>query len=100
MKSPSISTLYVIPFGAPVHALFVQPIHTSGSTFVVAPIHASSVQPIHTLCFTSVIAPIHALPVPSLQPSDNEHEEFLEELPSSKYGEKNPSKIMKNALTM
>ena len=28
IKSPTISTLYVTPFGAPVHALSIQPIHS------------------------------------------------------------------------
>ena len=73
-KSPSISKLYVMPFSAPVHA--------------------SSIQPILTLCITSVIAPVCASPIPSVHPSDDEHQEFLEEFLITKYGEKNPSKIM------
>ena len=42
----------------------------------------------------SVIAPVHALPIPSIHPSDNEHQEFLDEFPCTKYGEKNASEIM------
>ena len=48
VKSPSISTLYVMPFGAPVHA--------------------SSIQSICTLCIMSVIAPVHELSIQPVQP--------------------------------
>ena len=94
VKSPSISTLYVTAFAAPVHESSIQSICTSCIMSVIAPVHASSVQPIHTLCITSVIAPLHALPIPSIHPSDDECQEFPEEFPSTKYGEKNPSDIM------
>ena len=57
-------------------------------------LHALSIQPIHTSCITAVVAPIHALPVPSVHPSDDECQEFLDGFPSTKYGEKNLSEIM------
>ena len=114
VKSPTVSASYVMPFGAPacafsvlsihtlcvmsavapVHALSVQPVCSSCDTSVVAPVCASSVQPIHTLCITSVFAPIHASPILSVLPYDDEYQEFMDGFPGSKYGEKNPSKIM------
>ena len=96
VKSPSISTSYVMPFSTPVHASSVQSVCTSCVTFVIAPVCASSIQPIHTLCITSVIAPVHASPIPSVHPSDNECQEFPEEFPGTKYAEKNLSEIMVN----
>ena len=92
-KSPSVSTLYIMPFSAPVHASSVQSIHTSCIMSVVAPFHASSIQPVHTLCVTSVIAPIHASLILSIHPSNDEHQKFQDEFPSTNYGEKNPSEI-------
>ena len=114
VKSPTIHTSYIMPFGAPVCALSIQPIHTLRITSVVAPVHASSVQPVCTLCITSVIAPVHALliqpvhalcimsviapvcasPIPSIHPYNDEYQEFLDGFPGTKYGEKNPSEIM------
>ena len=94
VKSPTISTLNVMPFGAPVHALSVQPVHTLCITTVIAPVHASSVQPICTSCVMSVFAPVHASPILSLHPYDDEGQEFPDGFPSTKYGEKNPSEIM------
>ena len=114
VKSPAVSALYVMPFGAPacvssiqsihtlcvmsvvapVHALSVQPVCSSCDASVVAPVCASSVQPIHTLCITSVFAPIHASPILSVVPYDDEHQEFPDGFPGSKYGEKNLSEIM------
>ena len=114
VKSPTVSTSYVTPFGAPVHASSVQPIHTSCDMSVVAPIHASYAQPIHILCDTPVVAPVHASSIqpvhtscvmsvfapvcasliPSILPYDDECEEFPNGFPGTSYGEKNPSKIM------
>ena len=114
VKSPTISTLYVMPFGAPVcassvqsvctscdmsvvapvHVSSVQPIHTSCVTSAIAPIHALPMQPVHILCIVSVFAPVHASPVPSILPYDNECQEFPDGFPGTKYGEKNPSEIM------
>ena len=42
----------------------------------------------------SVIAPIRALPVPSILPYDDEHQEFPDGFPGTNYGEKNRSEIM------
>ena len=42
----------------------------------------------------SVIAPISALSIPSIHPSDNEHQEIPDKFPGTNNGEKNPSKIM------
>ena len=42
----------------------------------------------------SAIAPVCALPIPSICPSNAEHQEFPDKFPGTKYGEKNPSKIM------
>ena len=53
-------------------------------------IHALSVQPICTLCITSAVAPICASPIPSIQPSVDKHQEFLNEFPGTKYGGENP----------
>ena len=94
VKSPSVSTLYVMSVIAPIHALSIPSVSTSYVTSVIAPIHASSVQPAHTSCVMSVIAPICASPVPSVHPYDDEHQEFLDEFPSTKYWEKNPSETM------
>ena len=94
VKSRSVSTSCVMPFSTPVHASSIQSIHTSCVTSVVAPIHALSVQPIHTLCITSVIAPIHASPIPSVHPSNDEHQEFLDEFPGTKFGDKTLSENM------
>ena len=94
VKSPSVSTSYVMSVIAPIHASSIQPVHTSYITSVIAPICASSIQPVHTSCVMSVIAPLHALPIPSVNPSNDEHQEFLDGFPGTKYGEKNPSKIM------
>ena len=113
VKSPTISTSYVTPFVAPVHASSVQPIctlcitsviapihalsiqsvHTLCVMSVIAPVHALSVQPIHTLCVMSVIAPIHASPIPSIHLYDDECQEFPDGFPGTKYEEKNPSEI-------
>ena len=93
-KSPSVSTLYIMPFSAPAHASSIHSICTSCVASVIAPICGSSVQPIHTLCDMSVIAYVHASPIPSVQPSDNEGQEFLDEYTGSKYGVKTPSEIM------
>ena len=41
-----------------------------------------------------VIAPVHALPIPSIHPDNDECQEFPDEFPGTKYGEKNMSKIM------
>ena len=102
VKSPSVSALSVQPVCTlcittvivPVCALSIQPICTSCITSVIAPVCASSIQPVHTSCITSVVAPVHALPVLSVHPSDDERQEFLHGFPSTKYGEKNLSKIM------
>ena len=93
-KSPSVSTSYVMPFGAPVHALSVQSICTLCITSVITPVHALSIQLVCTLCIASVVAPIHASPILSVCPSNDECQEFLDEFPGTKYGEKNPSEIM------
>ena len=92
-KSPSISTSYVMPFGAPLFTSSVQSVHTLCITSVVAPVCRLSIQPIHTLCIMSLIAPIHALPILSIHSSYDEHQEFPDEFPSTKYGEKNLSEI-------
>ena len=42
----------------------------------------------------SVIAPIHALPILSIHPYDDEHQEFSDGFPDTKYGEKKPSENM------
>ena len=94
VKSPTVSTSYVMPFGAPVHALSIKPIRSSCDILVIAPVHASSIQPIHTSCVTSVFAPVHALPVLSVHPYDDEHQEFPDGVTGTEYGEKDPSKIM------
>ena len=82
-----------MPFVAPVRASSIQSIHTSCIMSVVAPVHALSVQPIHTSCIMSVIEPVCASPVPSIHPYDDEHQEFPDEFPGTKCGEKNPSEI-------
>ena len=69
-------------------------VHTLCIASVIAPVHAPSIQPICTLCIMSVIAPICASPVPSINPSNDERQEFLDGFPGTKYGEKNLSKIM------
>ena len=46
------------------------------------------------MCITSVFAPIHASPILSVLPYDDEHQEFTDGFPGTKYGEKNPSEIM------
>ena len=61
---------------------------------VIAPIHALSVQHVCTLCITSVFAPICALPILSVHPYNDECQEFPDGLPSTEYGEKNPSEVM------
>ena len=94
VKSPSISTSYIMPFVAPVCESSIQSIHTLCVMSVIAPVHASPVQPVHTSRVTSVLAPIHALPVLSVHPSDDECQEFPDEFPGAKYGEKNSSEIM------
>ena len=48
---------------------------------------------VHSLCIMSVITQFHASPVLSIHPSDDEHQEILDELPGTNYGEENPSKI-------
>ena len=83
-----------MPFVAPVRASSVQPVRTSCDMSVLAPVDASSIQPIHTSCITSVFTPICALPVPSILPYDNEHQEFPDGFPGTNYGEKNLSEIM------
>ena len=94
VKSPTLSTSYIMVFGAPVCASSIQSIHTSCITSAIAPVQASSVQPIHTSCIASVFAPIHASPVPSIHPYDNECQEFPDGFPGTNYGEKTPSEIM------
>ena len=74
VKSPTLSTSYITPFSAP--------------------IHASSIQPVRTLCVMSVFAAVCASPVLSVLPYYNEHQGFLDGFPGTKYGEINPSKIM------
>ena len=69
-------------------------VSTSCVTSVIAPVHALSIQPVHTSCDMSVFAPICALPVMSVHPYDDEHQEFPDGFPGTKYGEKNPSEIM------
>ena len=44
----------------------------------------------------SVTAPIYASPIPSVHPYDDECQEFPDGFPGTKYGEKNPYKIMVN----
>ena len=39
-------------------------------------------------------APVCASPIPSVLPYNDEHQEFLDGFPDTKYGEKNPSQIM------
>ena len=94
VKSPSVSTSYVMPFSAPVHASSIQSVCTSCVMSVVVPVHASSIQPICTSCIMSVIAPVCTSPIPSVHPYDNESQEIPDEFPGTKYGEKNPSEIM------
>ena len=94
VKSASVSTSYIMPFIAPVHASSIQSIHILCVMSVVAPICASSVQPVCTSCIMSVIAPVCALPILSIHPSNDEHQEFPDGFPGTKYGEKNPSEIM------
>ena len=94
VKSPTISTSYITPFGAPVCASSVQSICTSCIMSVVAPICASSVQHIHTSCITSVFAPLDASPIPSIHPYDDECQEFPDGFPGTEYGEKTMSEIM------
>ena len=60
VKSPSISTSYIMPFSAPVCASSVQSVCTLSIMSVIAPVCELSIQPVHTLCITSVIAPICA----------------------------------------
>ena len=101
VKSPTVSTSYDTSVVAPVRAtyvpfvraLYVLPIHTSCITSDVAPVRASSVQPVRTLCVTSVIAPVCAPSVPSVQPYDDEHQEFPERFPGTNYGEKTRPKL-------
>ena len=98
LKSPTISTLYIMPFGAPVCASSIQSICTLCITSVVAPVHASPMQPIHTLCITSVLAPNCASPILSILPYDDEHQEFPDGFPGTKYGEKPHPKLWLNSL--
>ena len=42
----------------------------------------------------SVIAPVCAPSVPSVHPSNNEHQKILDKFPSTNYGEKFPSETM------
>ena len=72
----------------------MRPIHTSCVTSVVEPVDASSVPPFHTSCVTSVVAPVSAPSIPSVLPYDDEHQEFQDGFPGTKYGEKNPSEII------
>ena len=48
VKSPTISTSCITPFGAPVHASSIQSISTLCIMSVIAPVYASSVQPVHS----------------------------------------------------
>ena len=98
VNSPIISTSYVMPFGAPVHALSIQPVCTSCVTSVVAPVRALSIQPVHTLCIMSVFAPVRALPIPSVLPYNDECQEFPDGFPGTKYGEKTCPKLWLNSL--
>ena len=70
VKSPTVSTSYVMPFGTPVCA--------------------PSVQPACSSCDMSVIAPVRASPIPSILPYNDEHQEFLDGFPGTKYGERKP----------
>ena len=94
VKSPTISTLYIMPFSAPIRASSILPIHTPYIMPIIAPVHASSVPPIHTSCVMSVVAPVCALPIPSILPYDDKRQEFPDGFPSTNYGEKNLSEIM------
>ena len=57
-------------------------------------LHEISKITISTLSVMSVIAPIHALPIPSVHPSDDKHQEILDKFHSTKYVEKSLSKVM------
>ena len=94
VKSPTIHTSCVTSVIAQVHASSIQPICSSCDMSVIAPVCTSSVQPICTLCVMSVFAPVCALPVLSIHPYDDEHQEFLDGFPGTEYGEKKASKIM------
>ena len=61
---------------------------------VIAPVHASSIEHVHTMCITSVVAPVSALPIPSIFPTDDKHQEIPDEFPNTNYGENIPSEIM------
>ena len=74
LKSRSICTLYIMS--------------------IFAPVCASSIQSVCTSYVTSVVGPICASPVPSIHPSDDEHQEFTDEFPSTNYMEKLLSEIM------
>ena len=54
------------------------------------PVKSPSVQ---TLSVTSVIAAVCALSIPSIHPSDDEHQEILDKFPGTNYGETSPSEI-------
>ena len=72
-KSPTVSTSHIMPFSAPVCALYVNPVCT--------------------LRDMSVVAPIRASPIPSVLLYDHECLEFLDGFPGTKYGKKNSSAI-------
>ena len=85
VKSPSVSTSYIMPFIAPVCASSIHSVCTLCIMSIIAPISASSIQPVHSSC---IIAPIHALSIPSINPSDDECQDFPDKFPGTKYGEK------------
>ena len=92
-KSPAVSTLYDTFVVAPVCASNTQSVRSSCITSVITCVHASSVPPVCTSCITSVFAPVHAMSVPSILPYDDECQEFLDEFPSTNYGDKTLSEI-------
>ena len=60
----------------------------------IASVHASFIPTICSPYVTSVNPPVHALPILSILPYDEEHQEFPDGFPGTNYGEKNPSEIM------
>ena len=98
VKSPSVQTPYGMSVIAPVHASSIPSVHTSYipcfDTLYVMSVHASSIEHAHRSCVMSVIAPISVSLIKSVSPTDDKHQEFLDEFPGTNYGEKNPSDIM------
>ena len=99
--SPSICTSYSMSVVAPVHVssipsictLYVPSICTLCVISVIAPICALSIEHIYTSCDMSVIAAVCTSSEPSIHPSHDKCQEFLDEFPGTNYGEKNLSKI-------